>query len=88
MRAVETGRPLVRSTNTGLTAVIDHNGQLLARAPQFEPTVLQAEVTPRTGTTPYVRWQDKPVLAVVGIALVVLVGVGKRDKRNSVSLSA
>ena len=88
MRAVETGRPLVRSTNTGLTAVIDHNGQLLARAPQFEPTVLQAEVTPRTGTTPYVRWQDKPVLAIVGIVLVVLVGVGKRDKRNSVSLSA
>ena len=83
MRAIETGRPLLRSTNTGLTAVIDHNGQLLARAPQFEPTVLPAEVTPRTGSTPYVRWRDKPVLAFIGIALSVLVGVGRKGKRNS-----
>jgi len=83
MRAIETGRPLLRSTNTGLTAVIDHNGQLLARAPQFEPTVLQAEVTPRTGSTPYVRWRDKPVLAFIGLALSVLVAIRKKSKRNS-----
>ena len=83
MRAIETGRPLLRSTNTGLTAMIDHNGQALARAPQFESTVLPAEVTPRTGTTPYVRWRDKPVLAFIGIALSMLVWAGKRQRDSS-----
>ena len=83
MRAIETGRPLLRSTNTGLTAMIDHNGQALARAPQFESTVLPAEVTPRTGTTPYVRWRDKPGLAFIGIALSMLVWAGKRQRDSS-----
>lgn len=81
MRAIETGRPLLRATNTGLTAVIDHDGRLLARAPQFEATVLTAEVIPRTGATPYVRWRDKPVLALIVVALGLLVVLRVASKR-------
>ncbi len=68
MRARETGRWLLRATNTGISAVIDHRGRVRARSPQFAPAVLPAEVVPRYGATPYVRWRDAPLwlLAIFG----------------------
>jgi len=68
MRARETGRWLLRATNTGISAVIDERGRVRARSPQFAPALLQAEVVPRRGATPYVRWHDAPlwVLAILG----------------------
>ncbi len=62
MRALETGRPLVRSTNTGITAVTDEFGRLVATAPAFRPEVLNAVVQPFGGQTPYVRAGNWPVL--------------------------
>ncbi|MGD1984617.1 MAG: apolipoprotein N-acyltransferase [Chromatiaceae bacterium] len=56
MRAVETGRYLLRATNTGISAIIAPDGQLLGVTPQFEPSVLTDEVTPRQGMTPFARW--------------------------------
>jgi len=53
MRALETGRYMMRATNTGMTAVIDHQGQVTAEAPQFEVFALTATVIPRQGATPY-----------------------------------
>ena len=50
MRALEFGRPLVRSTNTGITAVVDHHGQFIDRLPQFEEGVLNSEVALVSGT--------------------------------------
>ncbi|WP_440873762.1 apolipoprotein N-acyltransferase [Thalassotalea sp. PLHSN55] len=55
MRALEFGRPLLRATNNGVTAVIDHNGKITKVVPQFEEAVLRAEVTIVTGQTPYSR---------------------------------
>jgi apolipoprotein N-acyltransferase len=70
MRAIETERPLLRATNTGVTAVIDHQGNVMERAPQFEMAAITTEVMPREGATPYVRWRDWPVLsASIGILL-------------------
>jgi len=54
MRALETGRTLIRSTNTGITAFVDESGRVYASLPQFVTDVLTAEVQPRQGTTPYV----------------------------------
>jgi apolipoprotein N-acyltransferase len=69
---MEAGRPLLRATNTGITAVVDADGRVLARHPQFERGVLRATVQPRTGATPYVRTGDGPLLiiclAMLGIA--------------------
>ena len=62
MRALETGRYLVRSTNTGITAIIDERGRIAAKAPQFQPFVLKGAAQPFTGATPYVRMGDYPVL--------------------------
>ncbi|MFC3105482.1 apolipoprotein N-acyltransferase [Salinisphaera aquimarina] len=72
MRAIETGRPLLRAANTGITAVVDHNGRLLARAAQFEVNSISAEVTPRRGMTPYGRWRDYPVLAMIALTALAL----------------
>ncbi len=56
MRALETGRWMVRATNTGVTAAIDEKGRVVARLPQFTRGELLADPVPRSGATPYVRW--------------------------------
>ncbi|UCB54719.1 MAG: apolipoprotein N-acyltransferase [Thiotrichales bacterium] len=70
MRALETGRYLLRATNTGISSVIGAHGQELAVAPVFERTVLRASVTPLSGQTPYVFWGD----AFSVILAIVLIG--------------
>lgn len=75
VRAREAGRPLLRATNTGITAVVDADGRVQARLPQFEPGVLRATVQPRSGATPYVRYGDWPVL----ILCLVMLGVAWRS---------
>lgn len=56
MRAAEFGRPLLRATNNGLTAVIDHKGNVAHIIPQFTEEVLKAEVTLVEGKTPFSQW--------------------------------
>lgn len=56
MRALEFQRPLVRSTNTGATAVVDHRGRVSAALPPAVAGTLEAEVEGRSGATPYARW--------------------------------
>lgn len=53
MRALEFGKPVIRSTNNGLTAVTDYKGNITAQIPQFETGVLRAQVSSTTGQTPY-----------------------------------
>lgn len=69
MRALEAGRYLLRATNTGISAVIDHRGRVLARSGQFNPEVTTAEARIRTGTTPAATipgWLV-PLLALVSL---------------------
>ncbi len=70
MRSIEAARPTLRATNDGITALIGHDGRVLDALPQFQPGVLEGRVTPRRGTTPYLRAGNLPVLALVlaGIA--------------------
>jgi apolipoprotein N-acyltransferase len=58
MRALETGRPLLRATNTGITSAVAHDGRELARLPWFTRDILEVEITGREGVTPYVRAGD------------------------------
>lgn len=68
LRALEAGRPLLRATSTGITAVVDAQGRVQARLPQFEAGVLRASVQPRQGLTPFARLREWPViLLVVGL---------------------
>ena len=77
MRAVETGRPLLRATTNGISAIIDHKGYIVKRSPQFQTYVLSGEVQPRSGATPYVWWGNWPVVV---LAFVILGIVGLRYK--------
>jgi apolipoprotein N-acyltransferase len=56
MRALEFERPVIRSTNTGATAVVDHRGRVTARLPAWTEGMLEAVVQGRRGETPYARW--------------------------------
>lgn len=80
MRAEESQRFLIRAANDGVSAVIGPHGEVVARAPEFTPFVLESKVVPRTGLPPYARVGN---FAVVGLALVVLAyGVWVRQCRG------
>jgi len=72
MRALESGRWMVRATNTGVSAIIDARGRLVAVSPQFERHVLNAEVQPYEGMTPYARWGNWPVVVMAALVLGLL----------------
>lgn len=80
MRALETGRFLLRATNTGITAIIGPDGAIRERGPQFETAVVRGEIEPRSGATPYVRWGNWPI--VIGAVLVWAVFVRHRHRTN------
>ncbi len=68
-RAKETGRYLARATNTGISAMVNPRGEVVAQSPQFEIDVIEADMLPMKGATPYVRIGNLPV---VGMALALL----------------
>ncbi|MEY8216266.1 MAG: apolipoprotein N-acyltransferase, partial [Colwellia sp.] len=72
MRALEFGKPLLRSTNNGITAVVDHKGNFIARIPQFKEAVLTTEVALVSGKTPYSQW-PKSILALMIILPIIVI---------------
>ncbi len=70
-RALETGRTMLRATNTGRTAAIDHRGRVLNVLPEFEQAVLTYVVTGRTGATPFVQFGNTPVVVLAFTLLLV-----------------
>lgn len=77
VRALETGRPILRSANTGITAHIDHKGDIKAMAPQHQQATLDGMVQAMQGQTPYVSLGDTPFIALtltwLGITAAVTV---------------
>ena len=71
MRALENGRWFMRATNTGVTAIIDHRGQIVKRAPQFERTVLRGTLQARVGNTPYMTFGNAPILILISLLLLL-----------------
>ena len=80
-RALETGRPMLRATNTGMTAIIDAHGRVQNVAPEFTASVVRGEVSGHTGVTPYVRWLDWPVL-IVALLLAAAAGINRFLRRR------
>lgn len=61
MRALELGRPLLHSSNNGITAIINANGSINKAIPQFKSLVLQSVATATTGITPYAKLGNIPI---------------------------
>jgi apolipoprotein N-acyltransferase len=86
MRAIETGRYLLRSTNTGITAIVSPKGNIVAQAPLFQETVLSGTITPMGGMTPYAKWGDTP--AIVLIVIVFSATTIGRIVKNQLKMGA
>ncbi|MDM7944658.1 MAG: apolipoprotein N-acyltransferase [Hydrogenophaga sp.] len=89
LRAMELGRPMLRATNTGATAVIDHTGAVTHQLDRLTRGRLEATVQGRHGTTPYARWTARWGLMPMWIGCVLLVlliaslrGLGRRGGRT------
>lgn len=76
MRALELQRPMLRATNTGATAVINHLGQVTHELPRLTRATLHAQAEGRTGLTPYARWASRwglgPLWLGCGLVLLLL----------------
>jgi apolipoprotein N-acyltransferase len=84
MRALETGRPMLRATNTGATAAIDAHGNVTGRLPGFTVGELDTTVQGTTGNTPYVTSGNNTVLAASLLLLAVgfAFGPSRIDRRR------
>ncbi|MDA3919408.1 MAG: hypothetical protein PF501_01800 [Salinisphaera sp.] len=84
--AMETGRAVLRDTDDGISAAIDAHGAITARIPQFQTSTLSVRAVPRTGLTPYARWTDRPLLALLALVFVGL--LWSRRRRCSAARSS
>ncbi len=80
MRARETGRPMVRAANDGVSAVIGARGEITARAPEYEANVMRAALQPRAGLTPYARTGNWPVVSLALVFALFGAYLGRRRK--------
>jgi apolipoprotein N-acyltransferase len=88
MRTLELQRPMLRATNTGMTAIVSHRGEVSAVFPHLKAGVLDGRVEGRSGNTPYASWAGRwglwPValLAVLLVAALALSGPGAQAGRG------
>ncbi len=80
MRALETGRYMLRATNTGVTAVINERGQVMQSLDIFTTAALHTTVQGFAGITPYVRWGNYPILLLAGMLLLLGLSTALRAK--------
>lgn len=78
MRALETGRYLLRDTNTGITAIIDNQGEVVKILPRNSRGVLQGVVVPYAGGTPYLYIGNA---AVVLACLLLITACWRRMRK-------
>jgi len=82
MRAMETGRMMLRATNTGITSIIGADGRVLQQLPQHQEAVLLGTAQGYQGATPYVRWGNAAVWLLITL---MLAGAWLRGKRTTLS---
>jgi apolipoprotein N-acyltransferase len=86
MRTLETGRPMLRSTNDGATAVIDHRGNVAQVLPFYRDGVLAATVQGTAGMTPYIRFGNVLFLTLGALALAAACFSGRNYRKKKANL--
>jgi apolipoprotein N-acyltransferase len=88
LRALEFQRPVIRATNTGLTALIDAKGEVKASLPVFTRGALVGEFEGRTGLTPYAQWTSQwglwPLWLLCGLIVLVLGAFFRRARSQAI----
>jgi apolipoprotein N-acyltransferase len=81
MRAIEAAKPLIRGTNNGITAAVDHRGQILQQLAQFEAGVLLTKVEPRSGNSLFTRLGSWPIILLSLLTIACLILRSSNNKR-------
>ena len=79
MRALETGRYLLRDTNTGITAIVNNQGGVVKSLPRATRGVLTGTVVPYAGGTPY-QYTGNRLVVIVCLLLLFSAGLGRKWK--------
>ena len=77
-RSRESERPMIRSSNNGLSSLINWKGGIDTFAPQFTEYVVTGTVLPRSGVTPYITFGENPVLTLAGVLILLGLLFGRR----------
>jgi len=80
LRAIETGRMHLTATNTGITAAIDRDGRVLKRLAQFTEGRLEIAAQGYSGTTPYVRLRDWPIVLASLFIFIAFIVKARRSR--------
>ena len=83
LRALETGRWMVRATNTGISAIIDPWGQVRDQSPLFDRAVLTGTLEARVGSTPFVRFGSQVPIAIAALMFVASLVLSVRVRLQS-----
>ena len=81
MRAVEEGLPVVRAANTGISAIIDAKGEIIARLETGQTGVIDASLPTALAPTPYARFGDWTSLALICAVWALAFTVGSARRR-------
>lgn len=83
-RALETGRFMLRATNTGMTAIVRPNGDIASVAAPFTQQVLEGMVQDYQGQTPYMQYGNQPVIigCISLLALAIALGAWQRRRQR------
>jgi apolipoprotein N-acyltransferase len=83
MRALETGRYMVRSTNSGVSGIIDHKGQVIVKGGRSTREAIIGDVHSASGNTPFMVWRSWLIILLCGISLFLLIYLQKKVIANT-----
>ncbi|MEM7401363.1 MAG: apolipoprotein N-acyltransferase [Pseudomonadota bacterium] len=82
-RAVETGRFLLRATNTGISAIINPKGEIIDKSVQFQGDVIRAVIYPYSGMTLYVRWGNWGIILIIMACLLLVLSYQRITRQKN-----
>ena len=80
LRAIEEGLPIIRATPTGISAIVDADGRIVASVPWGKPGAAEAPIPPANAPTPFARWGNWLALAVALALGVLAVALSPRQR--------
>ncbi len=86
MRALENGRFVIRSTNTGLSGLIDHKGKIILLGNQFHRESITGSIYRTHGQTPYSQWYSRPIIVFCFLIIFVSLIAQKRKTVSNKSI--